>query len=60
MLSVPTSRSRPNVQTRQTLQGRSLMSRWETLRYYCKLTLLAFCLQPLPPFRPSPRREIAS
>jgi hypothetical protein len=29
------------------------MSRWETLRYLCKLTLLAFCLRPLPHFKPA-------
>lgn len=34
------------------------MSRWETLRYYCKVTLLAFCLRPLPHFQPSPRRAV--
>jgi hypothetical protein len=31
------------------------MYRWESLRYYCKLTLLAFCLRPLPHFQPSER-----
>jgi hypothetical protein len=35
------------------------MSRWESLRYYCKVTLLAFCLRPLPHFRPL-RHEVAS
>jgi hypothetical protein len=30
------------------------MSRWQTIRYYCKLTWLAFCLRPLPHFQPSP------
>jgi hypothetical protein len=29
------------------------MKHWESLRFFCKLTLLAFCLQRLPHFRPS-------
>lgn len=36
------------------------MSQLETIRYYCKLTLLAFCLRPLPPFHPAPQRDFAS
>jgi hypothetical protein len=60
MPSVPDSRSRLNLEIRLLLQGRSLMSRWETLRYYAKMTLLAFCLRPLPHYQPSPRHEIVS
>jgi hypothetical protein len=36
------------------------MYRLESLRYYCKLTLLAFCLRPLPHFQPSVRNVLAS
>jgi hypothetical protein len=44
--------------TLTSLPGRSLMSRWKTLRYFCKVTLLAFCLRPLPHFQPAPGSEI--
>jgi hypothetical protein len=30
------------------------MSGWLTIRYYCQVTWLAFCLRPLPHFQPSP------
>lgn len=36
------------------------MYRWQALRFFCKLTLLAFCLRPLPHFRPTRREEPAS
>jgi hypothetical protein len=35
------------------------MYRLECLRYYCKLTLLAFCLRPLPHFQPPVRDGLA-
>jgi hypothetical protein len=60
MPPIPDQQTRSNLETRLSLTGRSLMSRWETVRYYCKLTLLAFCLRPLPHFQPSPHHELAS
>jgi hypothetical protein len=60
LLLVPECRLRLNVKTQPTLSGRSLMSRWKTLRFYGKLMLLAFCLRPLPHFRPSPRGSVTS
>lgn len=36
------------------------MSLWQLIRYYGKLTLLAFCLRPLPHFQPSQRPGMAS
>jgi hypothetical protein len=53
MSSIPAKPTLPDPETRLALTGRSLMSRWETIRFYCKLTWLAFCLRPLPHFRPS-------
>jgi hypothetical protein len=29
------------------------MTRWDWLRFFCKVTILAFCLRPLPHFQPS-------
>lgn len=36
------------------------MSLWQSLRYYGKRMLLAFCLRPLPHFQPSQRRGLAT
>jgi hypothetical protein len=36
------------------------MSLWKSLRYYGKLTLLAFCLRPLPHYQPSRCAGLAS
>lgn len=50
---VPDKPTRLNLDTRLTRTRRSLMCRWQAIRYYCKLTWLAFCLRPLPHFQPS-------
>ncbi len=60
MPSIPDKPTQPSLDIRLSLTGGSLMSQWETIRYYCKLTWLAFCLRPLPHFRPTLHREIAS
>lgn len=64
MSSIPVKPTLANNETRLSLTGRSLMSRWETIRFYCKLTWLAFCMRPLPHFRPSlygvPARNFAT
>lgn len=54
MPSVLDNHCRRNRKNRPHLPGRSLMSQWTTLSYYCKLLILAFCLRPLPHFQPSP------
>ncbi len=60
MPAIPEKRTRVRRKLCLTWTGRSLMSRWNVIRYYCKLTWLAFCLRPLPHFQPSPAPDMTS
>jgi hypothetical protein len=60
MPAIPDELTQFTLKTWLSKTGRSLMSRWKVIRYYCKLTWLAFCMRPLPHFQPSPCPEMSS